>query len=77
MLVDVLPKDTNGQIILNPAGKIRSELVSGTVDPTWFKASYPVASSNVPLSTTDFATLKGIDQFWSANADVWRSQGLV
>jgi len=77
MLVDVLPKDENGQIILDPAGKMGEETYAGTVNAEWFVNVFQVAIASVPLSDADFATLKGIDDFWGINAYKWREQGII
>jgi len=77
-LIDVLPKDSMGQIILSPGGTVDNQEVDGYVSPEWFQNNFPaLADATAPLSDADFIALKSIDDFWSINADRWRAQGLI
>ncbi len=78
-LIDVLPKDWRGQIILSPGGEtVDGTFINGTVDPDWFNVNFPnLANATTPLSESDFADLKAIDKYWSTNADKWIEDGLI
>lgn len=78
-LLNVLPKDEEGLIILSPGGRDPNGVyVDGYVNPQWFGNSFPsLVSASVPLSDVDFANLKLIDEFWSMNADGWRASGII
>lgn len=78
-LLQALPKDSDGEIVLNPAGMTSDgKVLVGAVDATAFANNFDaLAGASVPLSDADFAALKAIDEFWSANADTWRAAGLI
>ena len=77
-LIDVLPKDGNGQIKLPVAGEINGQTVEGTSDPNWLTENFAsLASANLPLSALDFAALQAIGPYWSQCATAWRAQGLI
>jgi hypothetical protein len=70
ILIEVFPKDFDGQIIFSPSGKIGDELIDGTVNPEWFSNAFPdLALANVPLSDEQFQQLCGIDWTKKANAE--------
>lgn len=77
-LLEAFPKDADGMILLDPAGEVNGQPVSGTVNPEWFVTTFPtLASAHVPLDNESFAALKAIDPYWAQNADRWRAQGLI
>ena len=77
-LIDVLPKDANGQIVLLAAGEISGEIVGGMSDPSWLTTNFAALSAaSTPLSSTDFASLQAIGPYWAQSADTWRAQGLI
>jgi hypothetical protein len=77
-LLDVLPKDFMGYIILNPGGSMNGKPIEGYVDPEWVKVNYgTLAAASVPMTNEQLAELKAIDEYWSQNADRWRVEGLI
>lgn len=77
-LLEALPKNNDGQIVLSPAGEQDGKPLEGTVDPNWFETVFPtLANAEVPLSDENFQALRSIDMFWTANADKWRDAGLI
>lgn len=77
-LVEVLPKDRDGNIIFSPGGVIDGKPVDGIVNPDWLQTTFPLlASAVVPLTNEDFIILKEIDIFWNENANRWRNQGII
>ena len=78
ILVDVLPKSNDGRIVLSPAGSTRNKPIDGLVDVEWFKSKFvDLANTTIPLNNANLKTLKGIDDFWSVNADRWRENGII
>ena len=78
LLVDVLPKNSDGDIVISPGGMIVGEPVDGTVNVDWFKANYPqFANAEVPLSDEQYQALQNIDAFWKQNAERWRAEGII
>jgi len=77
-LLEVMPKNSDGQIVLSPAGEQDGKPLEGTVDPSWFVTTFPaLANAVVPLSEDNLQALRSIDAFWAANADKWRVAGLI
>lgn len=77
-ILDVLPKDDEGKIILEPAGEYQGKAIKGSVSPSFLTENFrEIATSELPLSEELFNQLKGIDRFWSVNVEKWRSEGLI
>lgn len=77
-MIDALPKNEDGLIILKPAGSIDGNLIGGEVDPNWFVEHFEeLAHSIVPLTEEKYSDLKSIGQFWATNAKRWRDQGII
>jgi len=77
-LIDVLPKDFEGNIILNPAGEYKGDYVEGSVNPSFLEKHFSeISSAELPLSEDLFEQLKRIDRFWKINAEKWRENGLI
>lgn len=77
-LIDKLPKNEEGQIILSPGGSINGKPVDGVVEPTWFSENFPeIANAEVPLGDKEYQALRGIGDFWRQNAERWRAEGLI
>ena len=80
-LLEALPKDGRGQIVLDPAGTVGDppQPVPGTCDPTGLQTNFPgLAGAAVPLSAADYAALQAIDVVcWAPNAQKWRAAGII
>lgn len=77
-LINALPKNDEGNIILSPGGKCEDILLDGEVEIDWFVKNYPeLANSEVPLIDENFAALKSIDDYWEQNAIQWRAGGFI
>ncbi|MCE5220049.1 MAG: hypothetical protein LLF98_01975 [Clostridium sp.] len=76
-LIEALPKNEDGQIILNPGGIMDGVSIQCTVDTRWFETNYSnIANVEVPLTQEQLNILK-IDVFWSENVDKWKMQGII
>jgi len=78
VLINALPKDKEGNIVMSPVGKINNKYVDGTVSVDWFKVTFSdLANEDVPLSAEGYERLKSIDDYWKQNAEKWRATGII
>lgn len=77
-LLEILPKNEFGEIVLAPGKSIAGEVHDATASPAWFAETFPdLAHATVPLADGQYAKLKAIDSYWAQNAERWRDEGLI
>lgn len=78
-LMDVLPKNNNGQVEIPIGAKTGENVYPGTVDPDWLSQVFAdFVNKEVPLSDVDYqALLNASTPNWKLNWEEFRRQGII